>query len=47
MPYNTEQLASMVTSNTLEYFTPRFVEFYEKKDLYKLFSVFHTAKSFE
>lgn len=44
MPYSAEQLASIVTTDTLNHITPRFVEFYEEQDFYKVFSAFQQIK---
>jgi len=40
MPFSAEQLATIVTEDTLTHITPRFVEFYQEEDHYKVLSAF-------
>lgn len=44
MPYSAEQLASLVSEDTLQNITPKFVEFYQEEDQYKVFSSFQQVK---
>ena len=44
MPYSAEQLASINTPYTMEHIVPRFVEFYQEKDYYKVISAFQQIR---
>ena len=40
IPFSAEQLASLITPDTLEHVTPRFISFYSERDSHKVYSDF-------